>query len=1614
MMRAVVALAAVGGGAAYERWNIISQRTCQGVQTSYGQCVGLPPCVSCVPQNCEFGDWSQWQEDTSTCSGLCTRQRSIAIQSNECGSACQGNTEETKECIRPECKAAVQDCVFGEWSHYHMAECKHDEDQMYRYRTVGQPPRGDGKMCIGSTKETSPCTPDLEQHDCVFDSWSLWTDCSSVGKGCGLGRKTRQRRILEEGTHGGATCEGDIYEVSNCTLQACTEESYDCKFGNWGAWIGCDGASPYQQYRKRRVVVPTSGTGKPCTGTTKEIKSCDADLATTPTYCKMSAWTEWGACDKTCIGGQSYRSRVLRTPQSFNVSCISGPIREMRPCGTSIDCHPPTPGDCVLSNWADWTICSNRCGAGIKTRQRQITPATTGQGCTALLEEVGNCTRYECTNTDCRWADWGQWGACSATCDGGIKRRNRHIAVSPELNGTLCAPNAKQEVAACSTNKCPEECIDGEWSPWSSWSRCSATCDDGYMSRHRNVHTAANNCGKPAEGLEQEFKECPNLPDCVPRKDCDIAQWGQWSDCTCSCFGIKERTRSVVQYKQGKGLSCFNESLKQIEACNPVVGGTAPAGCDSKIPKRDCKLHDWSAWSPCTVTCGRGQMYRVRHILVPPSHGGAPCGEALQQTKQCSMIGCTTDTHECLDCVWGQWNDWGSCLKGDQRWRHRHIETKPNYCGKLCGYAASKEIGNCTSDAPSGTLFCAWTDWSGFSECPFENFGACGTATRGRHRHLEITTSKPAKGWLISGGHGLTCTGEQAEVAVCPVKQSCVKACVPRDCEFQIWSQWTQPTSEGLCSRFRQIKVMNNDCGKPCEGVLVDTQACVPQTVAVLDCRISDWTQWSTCNHRNQQKYRIRTIRQMPQGGGEDCNGALRETAGCAANTASPIDCSVTTWSEWNDCSATCGWGYHIRTRRIDLPAMNGGSPCNDALEELQGCTVQACTGVVPKDCALSVWEDWARCDHTGQRTRSKVVVQEAENGGTPCSSGDMEEIAGCDLFQKLDCQLSDWVEWGSCSRTCTGGQQTRHRQVHQYPLFGGAACPPVMEMTQARPCNEYTSCGPSHPCQVSSWAEWSPCSVSCGAGEHTRWRNVTQTRAGSGAGCNESLIEAASCHLPACEVENCQWGEWDDWASCSKNCGGGQQQRERVIVTYPKHGGLACTPGDKIQTKGCNDHKCQTNICQDAVWALWGEWGVCSMTCRGGVTMRSRGIQIPANSCGKTAEGLSQEVSSCNSDVPCDQDKNCVFTQWGPWDDCSATCNGFKKRTRTILSKGSGDGLFCNGDLSEIVSCSPAVGETYPVGCPKAGEAQDCSFAPWSKWHDCSATCGQGQTYRVRVINSTAQNGGKGCNAPIKVTKPCKLDDCNFSVPGTFKPNPIDPCAPGGGGVYTPPTTGKISDCQWQDWEHWSACDKCPGQKYRHRSIAQLPVGGGKPCKMEASKETKECPRNCYQMYMCTWAIWGHWSDCMAKCGEGQRSRQRQLVVASVDVPERLWEAGLHSAEHFDETLQQLKDSQSRQWQEMAIAFGAGLAAFAAVFAVAVRLNDQKQVRRSQEGEANTPRTATVERYAPLSTQESPESARERECDIPEEPNALDMPLIGHGDDSDVELQTYSTQVGI
>ena len=61
------------------------------------------------------------------------------------------------------------------------------------------------------------------------------------------------------------------------------------------------------------------------------------------------------------------------------------------------------------------------------------------------------------------------------------------------------------------------------------------------------------------------------------------------------------------------------------------------------------------------------------------------------------------------------------------------------------------------------------------------------------------------------------------------------------------------------------------------------------------------------------------------------------------------VDGAFGDWSEWSECTATCGGGYQTRTRECNNPAPQfGGLDCEGDLTECQLCSMEFCINECP------------------------------------------------------------------------------------------------------------------------------------------------------------------------------------------------------------------------------------------------------------------------------------------------------------------------------------------------------------------------------------------------------------------------------------------------------------------------------------------------------------------------------------------------------------------------------------------------------------------------------------------------------------------------------------------
>uniref|UniRef100_A0A8C3I4B8 Adhesion G protein-coupled receptor B2 n=1 Tax=Chrysemys picta bellii TaxID=8478 RepID=A0A8C3I4B8_CHRPI len=223
----------------------------------------------------------------------------------------------------------------------------------------------------------------------------------------------------------------------------------------------------------------------------------------------------------------------------------------------------------------------------------------------------------------------------------------------------------------------------------------------------------------------------PSLPTGDPAAE----EWSQWSVCSLTCGqGSQVRTRSCVSSPYGTLCSGL---LRETRICNNTA---------------TCPVHglweEWSPWSLCSVTCGRGARTRTRQC-VAPQHGGKACEGPEVQTKPCNIAICPVE---------GQWLEWGSwsrcsvsCSNGTQQ-RTRKCSVSGHGWAECKG--AHADARECTSpDCPTDGKWGPWNHWSLCSK-------TCDTGWQRRFRMCQGT-----------GMQGYPCEGSGEEVKTCNEKK---------------------------------------------------------------------------------------------------------------------------------------------------------------------------------------------------------------------------------------------------------------------------------------------------------------------------------------------------------------------------------------------------------------------------------------------------------------------------------------------------------------------------------------------------------------------------------------------------------------------------------------------------------------------------------------------------------------------------------------------------------------------------------------------------------------------------------------------------------------------------
>jgi len=1169
---------------------------------------------NCPGQTCTKCDWwplrsaAPWYYSPVDCRG--------AFAWTACNSTCQGSRELYQFQVVVPAANGGSDC---QWPHGYVNDTR-----------------------LGSCLQ-APCPTDCE------GSWSAWGPCNAL---CGAGVESSTFTVTKPAANGGQSCAvsdgATKSQACNHWNASCTQVSDDpgaCNEATDGTWTYGDCECPG---RRPGNFTPNSGVTRcdqlqgevytpcpddvlqvilaPCLGDWVPLEECNTtcgggsrnsyynvtsaggmcgtcsitngtirDFTCNTQPCPINCtgnWTDWGACNATCGGGNNSRQFQITTDAMYggaNCTAANGTV-EWQQCNTQ-----PCPINCT-GNWTEWGACNVTCGAGNQSREFQVVAEAMygGANCTAANRTVEwqACSMSPCP-INCT-GNWTDWGACNATCGGGNHSREFQVVTEAMYGGANCtAANGTLEWQACNTQPCPINCTGN----WTDWGACNVTCGAGNQSREFQVVTQAMHGGANCTAANHtvEWQAC-SMPPCPI--NC-TGNWTDWDACNATCGGGNHsREFQVVTQAMYGGANCTaaNGTLEWQE-CNTQP---CPINCTG----------NWTEWGACNVTCGAGNQSREFQVVAEAMYGGENCTAAngTVEWQACSMSPCP------INCT-GNWTDWGACnatCGAGNHSREFQVVTRAMYGGANCTAAdGTLEWQECNTQPCPINCTGNWTDW-----------GACNvTCGAGNHsREFQISAG------AMHGGENCTAANGTVEWHACSMSPC------PINCTGN-WTDW------GVCNvncgggnHSKEFQVVTEAMygGANCTAAngTLEWQECNTQPCPI-NCT-GNWTDWGACNvtcgaGNHSREFQISADAMH---GGENCtaaNGTV-EWQACSMSPC-PINCTGN-WTDWGACNVTCGAGNHSREFQISADAMHGGANCTAAngTLEWQACNTQPC----PINCTGN-WTDWGACNVTcgaGNHSREFQISAGAMHGGANCTAANgTVEWQACSMPScPINC-TGNWTDWDACNATCGGGNQSRVFVVTTEAMHGGQNCSVANATTELRECN-------TQPCPINcigNWTAWGACNATCGGGNQSRLYIITTEAAYGGTNCSlvNSTIEWRECNTNSCPV-NCI-GDWSQWGSCNATCGGGQRSRVFHITEPQAHGGGCPAANGTVQWQACNSAVCPVNVnCS----GTWNAWGSCNVTCGGGNRSRTFTVTAPASGVGNACEATQGQIQSeaCNT----------------------------------------------------------------------------------------------------------------------------------------------------------------------------------------------------------------------------------------------------------------------------------------------------------------------------------------------------------------------------------------------
>nr|CAD7194789.1 unnamed protein product [Timema douglasi] len=341
--------------------------------------------------------------------------------------------------------------------------------------------------------------------------------------------------------------------------------------------------------------------------------------------------------------------------------------------------------------------------------------------------------------------------------------------------------------------------------------------------------------------------------------------------------------------------SCDDQNIERLLAETIEVAENTE---DTSRP--ECAVTEYSEWSACSVSCGKGLRMRQRSYLMPQKAEMLGCNRQLISKEMCvaSLPECPGEFGEgepvlednegvCSTTPWSQLSECSvSCGVGVAMRTRRFLDRMGR---KKCPHVSLLEKEKCMMPPCTGPVepeelpdpMCPVTPWNDWSTCS----ASCGKGVKFRSRLLLVPAELQEK------------CSNRVEV----IQQ---RPCVNQpECTFDMatakqeigpcrgyFQRWFYNAQKGMCVPFGYGGCRGNSNNFLTEKECQDTCAIFSPSAAAVS---QTQTQVS--------------------------GGDVNELSDPEPSTDPPVNCLVSDWSVWTDCSVTCGVGIKERFRMIKV-----------------------------------------------------------------------------------------------------------------------------------------------------------------------------------------------------------------------------------------------------------------------------------------------------------------------------------------------------------------------------------------------------------------------------------------------------------------------------------------------------------------------------------------------------------------------------------------------------------------------------------------------------------------------------------------------------------------------